>query len=147
MAAAAMIRQPAGPQLRETVLLPQVSPPAVQNAVPNASVSKTEAAPIAHTAEPTQVEEPEQTALPMPQQIPWRIAGELFDSLSVRMEDGSPFKTTLLLGYCYHHINYLPSMAAFKYGSYEVDTTRFKPGTGEEVADTYVQMLKELKEQ
>lgn len=71
--------------------------------------------------------------------------GELFDSLSVRMEDGSPFKTTLLLGYCYHHINYLPSMAAFKYGSYEVDTTRFKPGTGEEVADTYVSMLKELK--
>ena len=71
--------------------------------------------------------------------------GELFDSLSVRMEDGSPFKTTLLLGYCYHHINYLPSMAAFKYGSYEVDTTRFKPGTGEEVADTYVEMLKELK--
>ena len=71
--------------------------------------------------------------------------GELFDSLSVRMEDNSPFKTTLLLGYCYHHINYLPSMAAFKYGSYEVDTTRFKPGTGEEVADTYVEMLKELK--
>ena len=71
--------------------------------------------------------------------------GELFDSLSVRMEDASPFNTTLLLGYCYHHINYLPSMAAFKYGSYEVDTTRFKPGTGEQVADTYVEMLKELK--
>lgn len=71
--------------------------------------------------------------------------GELFDSLSVRMEEASPFNTTLLLGYCYHHINYLPSMAAFKYGSYEVDTTRFKPGTGEEVADTYVEMLKELK--
>ena len=71
--------------------------------------------------------------------------GELFDSLSVRMEDGSPFRTTLLLGYCYHHIFYLPSMAAFKYGSYEVDTTRFKPGTGEQVADTYIEMLKELK--
>ena len=72
--------------------------------------------------------------------------GELFDSLSVRMEENSPFNTTLLFGYCYHHINYLPSMAAFKYGSYEVDTTRFQPGTGEKVADTYVEMLKELKE-
>lgn len=71
--------------------------------------------------------------------------GELFDSLSVRMEESSPFNTTLLFGYCCHHINYLPSMAAFKYGSYEVDTTRFKPGTGEQVADTYVEMLKELK--
>ena len=72
--------------------------------------------------------------------------GELFDSLSVRIEDNSPFQTTLLFGYCYHHRNYLPSMAAFKYGSYEVDTTRFLPGTGEQVADTYVEMLKELKE-
>lgn len=71
--------------------------------------------------------------------------GELFDSLSVRMEDSSPFRTTLLLGYCCHHINYLPSMAAFKYGSYEVDTTRFQAGTGEQVADTYVEMLNELK--
>ena len=71
--------------------------------------------------------------------------GELFDSLSVRMEDGSPFKTTMLLGYCYHHLNYLPSMAAFKYGSYEVDVTRFQCGMGETVADTYHQMLKELK--
>ena len=71
--------------------------------------------------------------------------GELFDSISVRMEENSPFQTTLLLGYCYHHRNYLPSMAAFKYGSYEVDTTRFLPGTGEQVADTYVEMLKELE--
>lgn len=71
--------------------------------------------------------------------------GELFDSLSVRMEDNSPFQTTLLFGYCYHHMFYLPSMAAYKYGSYEVVTSRFLPGTGEQVADTFVEMLKELK--
>ena len=71
--------------------------------------------------------------------------GEMYDTISVRMEDNSPFKTTLMLGYCYHHIGYLPSAAAYKYGSYEVDVTRFAPGTGETVADTYVEMLKELK--
>ena len=71
--------------------------------------------------------------------------GEMYDTLSVRIEDNSPFKTTLMLGYCYHHIGYLPSAAAYKYGSYEVDVTRFAPGTGETVADTYVEMLKELK--
>ena len=71
--------------------------------------------------------------------------GELFDSLSARMEATSPFYTTLFFGYCYHHRFYLPSMEAFKYGSYEVDTTRFQPGTGEMVADTFVEMLKELK--
>ena len=71
--------------------------------------------------------------------------GEMYDTISVRMEDNSPFATTLMLGYCYHHIGYLPSKAAYKYGSYEVDVTRFAPGTGETVADTYVEMLKELK--
>lgn len=73
--------------------------------------------------------------------------GEMYDSVSVRMEENSPFKTTLMLGYCHHHIGYLPSAVAYKYTSYETDITRFQAGTGEEVADTYVKMLKELKNQ
>ena len=72
--------------------------------------------------------------------------GEMYDAISVRMEDGSPFNTTLMLGYCYHHVGYLPSAVAYKYGSYEVDVTRMAPGTGEMVADTYIEMLKELKD-
>ena len=36
-------------------------------------------------------------------------------------------------------------MTAYKYTSYETDITRFAAGTGEEVANTYVQMLKRLK--
>ena len=71
--------------------------------------------------------------------------GEMFDSISVRIEENSPFDHTLLLGYCYHHAGYLPSAAAYKYGSYEVDVTRFQCGMGETVADTYHEMLKELK--
>lgn len=73
--------------------------------------------------------------------------GEMFDSISVRMEENSPFPTTMMLGYCYHHIGYLPSAVAYKYTSYETDITRFAPGTGEEIADTHVAMLRELKEQ
>lgn len=71
--------------------------------------------------------------------------GEMFDSISVRIEENSPFAHTLLLGYCYHHAGYLPSSVAYKYGSYEVDVTRFQCGMGETIADTYNQMLKELK--
>ena len=71
--------------------------------------------------------------------------GEMFDSISVRMEENSPFNTTMMLGYCCHHIGYLPSMVAYKYSSYETDITRFAPGTGEDVADTHVKLLKELK--
>ena len=73
--------------------------------------------------------------------------GEMFDSISVRMEENSPFDTTMMLGYCYHHIGYMPSMAAWKYTSYETDITRFAPGAGESVADKHVEMLKELKSQ
>ena len=72
--------------------------------------------------------------------------GEMYDTLSVRIEDDSPFEKTLLLGYCYHHVGYLPSLAAYKYGSYEVDVTRFAPGTGEQVADACVDLLKQLKQ-
>lgn len=71
--------------------------------------------------------------------------GEMYDSISVRMEENSPFNTTMMLGYCYHHLGYLPSAVAYKYGAYEVDITRFEPGTGEKVADTHVEMLRELK--
>lgn len=71
--------------------------------------------------------------------------GELFDAISAHLEVVSPFRTTLLMGYCYHHIGYLPSMAAFKYGSYETDITRFAAGTGEAVGDTYLNMLRQLK--
>ena len=72
--------------------------------------------------------------------------GEMFDSVSVRMEENSPFRHTMMLGYCYHHIGYLPSAAAYKYTSYETDITRFAPGTGEAVADAQVEMLRELYE-
>ena len=71
--------------------------------------------------------------------------GEMFDTISVRMEENSPFDTTMMLGYCCHHIGYMPSMAAWKYTSYETDITRFAPGTGESVADKHVEMLNELK--
>ncbi len=71
--------------------------------------------------------------------------GELYDSVSARMEDNSPFATTMMLGYCYHHVGYLPSAVGYKYTSYETDITRFAPGTGEIMADTQVEMLRSIK--
>jgi len=68
--------------------------------------------------------------------------GEMFDTLSMRIEDNSPFPTTLLLGYCNHNMSYLPSMQAYNYSCYETDITRFAPGTGEQVADTCIAHLK-----
>ncbi len=71
--------------------------------------------------------------------------GEMFDSISVRMEENSPFDTTMMLGYSQHNVNYLPSRVAYRYTSYETDVTRFACGTGEKVADFQVVLLEELK--
>lgn len=73
--------------------------------------------------------------------------GEMFDTLSERMEEGSPFPMTMMLGYCQDHLGYLPSAICYEYTSYETDSTRFAPGVGEQVADFQIQMLKKLKSQ
>lgn len=73
--------------------------------------------------------------------------GELFDTISVGVEEGSPYPTTMLIGYSSGHIGYLPSAYAFEYTSYETDITRFQEGTGEIVRDEYIRMLNELKEE
>ena len=72
--------------------------------------------------------------------------GELFDTISVGVEEGSPYETTMLIGYSKGHIGYLPSAYAFEYTSYETDITRFAEGTGEIVRDQYIAMLEGLKE-
>ncbi len=72
--------------------------------------------------------------------------GELFDTISAGVEEGSPFKSTMLIGYSNGHIGYLPSAYAFEYTSYETDITRFAEGTGEIVRDQYIAMLNEMKE-
>ena len=70
--------------------------------------------------------------------------GELFDILSVQMEEASPYATTMLVGYSAGHVGYLPAAIAFEYTSYETDITRFVQGTGEMVRDEYIRMLNEL---
>lgn len=70
--------------------------------------------------------------------------GEMFDSLGLRIAENSPFKTTLMLGYCNHNMSYLPSMAAYRYSCYETDISRFAPGTGEQVADACIEALRQL---
>ena len=72
--------------------------------------------------------------------------GELFDILSVQMEEASPYATTMLVGYSAGHVGYLPAAIAFEYTSYETDITRFVQGTGEMVRDEYIRMLNELKD-
>ena len=67
------LRQPPTAPIRETVMLPKAEPLPEKPVIP---VS----APAPVILPPAEPEEPEQTALPMPQQIPWRMVGELYHS-------------------------------------------------------------------
>ena len=83
--AAAVERQMHLP-LRETVILPKISAPApaVVPAGGDAYTGlKTSMAPVgadAHIGPQPPAPEPEQTAIPMPEEIPWRMVGELYRS-------------------------------------------------------------------
>ncbi len=72
---------------------------------------------------------------------------EIFDVNANYVRDNSPYAMTLCMAYCNGHRSYIASAESFKNGSYEADQCRFVPGTGEELAEQYVSMLKELRTQ
>ena len=70
---------------------------------------------------------------------------ELFDTLTMYVEDHAPFKKVLMFGYCNGYTGYIPSAYGFEYTSYETDCCHFNPGCGEIYRDTFLEMLNELK--
>lgn len=69
---------------------------------------------------------------------------EMFDSNGKFVKDNSPFTATFVLTCANQHNTYLPSALGFQNGGYEVDQSHYAPGTGEVIADLYVEMLTEL---
>lgn len=70
--------------------------------------------------------------------------GEAFDTISRYVEENSPYDFTVFLGYAVQHLGYLPNEAAWEYGSYEADITRWDKGFDRELQEQYVTMLNEL---
>ena len=70
---------------------------------------------------------------------------EMFDTTGQYVEDHSPFKNTISLGYTNGQIGYMPTAYAWLYTCYESDTTRFAPGVAEDIAYEQLQLLKRLK--
>ena len=70
---------------------------------------------------------------------------ELFDTNSVYTEEHSPYEMTFTCGYCNGHWFYIPSRYGYDYSCYESHVSRFAAGTGEEVSNTFLDMLQQLK--
>ena len=67
-----------------------------------------------------------------------------FDTNCIFIKDNTPFEMTFVVTYCNGHECYIPSQLGFDNGCYEKDNGFFVAGTGEKLADTYVEALKEL---
>jgi len=70
---------------------------------------------------------------------------ELFSEIGETTKAASPFKSTFVVTCTNGSMGYLPVAYAFEYDSYEPNVTRFDKGTGEAVAESFIQMLNELK--
>jgi hypothetical protein len=63
--------------------------------------------------------------------------------LSIKKQ--SPFKRTIVISITNDRPSYVPTLKAFKEGSYEITNARVKPGAGEAMVEAAVKMLQELK--
>jgi NurA-like 5'-3' nuclease len=57
----------------------------------------------------------------------------------------SPFKQTMVITICNQRPGYVPTLKAFKEGSYEVINSRLKAGSGEVMVETAIKLLNDLK--
>jgi neutral ceramidase len=72
------------------------------------------------------------------------LPGEIFTELGLAIKHGSPFKKTIVITICNDRPSYVPTERAFSEGSYEVSNARVKPGTGETMVATALDLLREL---
>ncbi len=72
------------------------------------------------------------------------LPGEVFVDLGLAIKRNSPFKTTLVieLSNCVETI-YVPTRAAYAGGSYEVTNSSTMPGSGEQIVETALKLLRE----
>lgn len=70
---------------------------------------------------------------------------EIFVEHGLNIKKQSPFKNTIVISIANDRPSYVPTLKAFKEGSYEITNARVKPGTGEMMVETAVKLLNELK--
>jgi len=69
---------------------------------------------------------------------------EMDHRLGKIVKEGSPYKMTFMSAYTNGNYGYIPAESSFSNGGYEVDSCRYVAGTGEQMANELVGMLREL---
>lgn len=70
---------------------------------------------------------------------------EMFDTNGMQIKRNSPLRKTFIVGYSWPaYCGYIPSALGFQNGGYEADNCAYAPGTGEELAAHYLQLLRRI---
>ncbi|HEY7326482.1 MAG TPA: neutral/alkaline non-lysosomal ceramidase N-terminal domain-containing protein [Gemmataceae bacterium] len=72
------------------------------------------------------------------------LPGEIFVDLGLAIKKASPFRVTLVIELCNDAPGYVPTVKAFKEGSYETVNSRIQSGGGEKLVEAATRLLKEL---
>lgn len=70
--------------------------------------------------------------------------GEFLVELGLDVKARSPFAQTMLIEIANDYIGYIPTRKSYEEGGYEPEASLFQPGCGELIADTAVDLLKQL---
>ncbi|MGH2354564.1 MAG: hypothetical protein ACRDJN_23395, partial [Chloroflexota bacterium] len=70
------------------------------------------------------------------------LPGEVFVELGLDLRRRSPFAHTLVLGLANEAIGYVPTRRAYDEGGYEPTSSRLQPGSGEQLVDEALAVLK-----
>ena len=73
------------------------------------------------------------------------LPAEIFVEFGLAIKAASPFKQTMVIALSNDRPCYVPTLKAFKEGSYEVINSRLAPGSGEAMVEAAIKMLNEIK--
>jgi hypothetical protein len=74
------------------------------------------------------------------------LGGEVFNEFGMAIKSASPFRNTFVITHCNGAAGYVPTRASYDEGGYEVQSSPFAPGAGEQIVDEATRMLRELKD-
>lgn len=72
------------------------------------------------------------------------LPGEIFVELGISIRQGSPFPLTAVAELANGSIGYIPNRVAYPQGEYEVISARVAEGSGEQLVDAALDMLRAL---
>jgi hypothetical protein len=74
------------------------------------------------------------------------LGGEVFNEFGKAIKSASPFRTTFVMTHCNGAAGYMPTRPSYEEGGYEVQSSPFGPGAGEQLVIEVTRLLRELKE-